>query len=68
MIIQNNYENVLENEKLTQMKYKTIFSKEKDKKGKKDRIYVYFWLKFGLANAIDNYLRLQIRVVCVGNF
>jgi hypothetical protein len=42
MIIQNNFENVLENEKLTQMKYKTIFSKEKDKKGKKDRIYVYF--------------------------
>ena len=41
MIIQNNYENVLENEKLTQMKYKTIFSKEKDKKGKKDRIYIF---------------------------
>ena len=24
--------------------------------------------RFGLANAINNHLRLKIRVVCVGNF
>ena len=25
---------------------------------------IYFWLRFGLANAINDYLRLIIRVVC----
>ena len=28
---------------------------------------IYFWLRFGSANAINNYWRLKIRVVCVGN-
>ena len=28
----------------------------------------FFKLRFGLANAIDDYLRLKICVVCVGNF
>ena len=42
---------------------------------KKWQIFVYclvhdicFWLRFGLANAINNYLRLKNRIVCVGNF
>ena len=26
-------------------------------------LHIYFWLRFGLANAINDYLRLQIRVV-----
>ena len=30
-------------------------------------INIYFWLRFGLANT-NNYLRLKIRIVCVGNF
>ena len=29
---------------------------------------IYFWLRFGLANAINDYQRLKIRVVCAGNF
>ena len=29
---------------------------------------IYFWLRFGLANEINNHLRLKIRVVSVGNF
>ena len=28
---------------------------------------IYFWLRFGLANAINDYQRLNIHVVCVGN-
>ena len=28
----------------------------------------YFWLRFGLANAINDYQRLRIRVLCVGKF
>ena len=28
----------------------------------------YFRLRFGLANAINDYKRLKIRVVCVGHF
>ena len=28
----------------------------------------YFRLRYGLANAINDYKRLKIRVVCVGNF
>jgi hypothetical protein len=27
-----------------------------------------FWLRFGLANAMNNYLKIKVRVVCVGNF
>ena len=29
---------------------------------------IYFRLRFGLVNAISDYLRLNIRVVCLGNF
>ena len=29
---------------------------------------IYFELRFGLENAINDYLRLKIYVVCVGNF
>ena len=29
---------------------------------------ICFWLSFGLANAINDYKRLRIRVVCVGNY
>ena len=29
---------------------------------------IYFWLRFGFANAIKDYLRLKNRVVCVGNY
>ena len=29
---------------------------------------IYFWLRFGLANTIDDYQRLKLRVVFVGNF
>jgi hypothetical protein len=27
---------------------------------------IYFWLTFGLSNAINTYLRLKMRVVCEG--
>jgi hypothetical protein len=53
MIIQNNYENVLENEKLTQMKYKTIFSKTAKKRIKKGKKIEYIFLtqiRFGECN------------------
>ena len=29
---------------------------------------IYFCLRFGLANAINDYKSVKIRVVCVGNF
>ena len=29
---------------------------------------IYFWLRFGLANAINDYLRLTIRIVCNSKF
>ena len=29
---------------------------------------IYFLIRFSLANTINNYLRLTIGVVCVGNF
>ena len=29
---------------------------------------IYFWHRFGLANAINDYLGLKICVVCIGNF
>ena len=28
----------------------------------------YFWLRFDLANAINDYQRLKFYVMCVGNF
>ena len=31
-------------------------------------INIYFGLRFGSANAINDYLRLKICVVCIGNF
>ena len=30
-----------------------------------DNIYIFFWFGFGLANEINDYLSLTIRVVCV---
>ena len=33
-----------------------------------DGKFTFFCLRFGLAIAIDNYLRLNIRLVYVGNF
>ena len=30
-------------------------------------IKLYFWLRYGLAKAINDYKRLKIRIVCIGN-
>ena len=32
------------------------------------QIIIYFRLRFDLANEINYYFRLKIRVVCIGNF
>ena len=34
----------------------------------KELCTIYFLLRFGLVNAINDYLRLKIRIVCVGNY
>ena len=37
-------------------------------KGNLATIYIYFWVRFGMANAINDYQRLKIHVACVGKF
>ena len=37
-------------------------------KEKMFHLNIYFLLRFGLANAINDYQKLKIRLVCVENF
>ena len=49
------------------LKIEIILREKKDFITHQYKIY-FFLLRFGLTNAINEYLRLKIHVVCVGNF